>query len=151
MCCEFCRIIRQRHRLAILLSLLGFDVRLFGSFLRYGLTRHVAEEGQTLGRTVTQRNLHRVDKRVLEGNAVAVDDDHPLELWVASGIGLQVDRFDVHVRIADRDEQEVASDHLRALLAQERELSGHSNVLVDSVLNLFRTVDVLVRREAERE
>ena len=98
-----------------------------------------------------QRDLHRVGEGVLKGDRVAVDHDHRLQLREARVVRLQVDRLDVGVGLAHGDKEQVAPNHLAALLPQQRELARDRDILVDPRLDLRGAVHILVGREAEGE
>ena len=66
----------------------------------------------------------------------AVEDDHALELRQLRLRRLQVQRLHVQQRVLDGHHQQVAHDHLRALLAPERALGADLRVLVDGRLDL---------------
>ena len=125
--------------------------RFFDGFLGRGFSGYVAQERQTLRGAVAQCDLHGVEEGVLEGDGVAVDDDHSFELGEAAGFGLEVDRFDVDVGVADGDEEQVAANDLGALLSEQGELARDGDILVDAVFDLFGAVHVLVGGEAEGE
>ena len=103
-----------------------------------------------------QRRLHGddllpADQRHPRRRGRAVEDDHALELGHRGDRRLQVERLDVEQRILDRDHQQVADDHVRALLVPQGELLRDRRILVHGRLDLGRAVDRGVAREREAD
>src|SRR3989449_5553785 len=68
-------------------------------------------------------------ERLLHDHLVLVGYDDPLHLPDAPALGPQVERLHVDERLLDRDDQQVAADHLGAALVPQRNLARDLGVL----------------------
>jgi hypothetical protein len=94
------------------------------------------------GITAEQRGHRRFERRPV-GEAILHREHHQPQLGHGAAIGLQVDGLRVEQRPPDRNDDEAAAAHVRALLVPQRQLSGQLRVLIDARLDLQGPVDQL--------
>ena len=103
---------------------------------RAGAAAGVSVDG-ALPNSAGQRRLER---RPVREPILQREHDEP-QLRHRAALGLQVDRLGVQQRAADRDHDQAAAPHVRALLVPQRQLARQLRVLIDARLDLQRAVD----------
>ena len=105
-----------------------------------GRLRRVRRGGQRRLAVAEQRRHRDLERRPVGQPILQREHDEP-QLRHRAALGLQVDRLGVEQRAADRDDEQAAAAHVRALLVPQRQLTRQLRVLIDARLDLQRTVD----------
>ena len=87
----------------------------FGLFARFSWLRCV--------RAFAEEFRQRFLEIRAEGQMLLCGEDDETQFGHRTFFGLQVDRLDIEERAANRDDEQVAATHARALLIPERELT----------------------------